>query len=68
MFGLLDRQSDGTSISVIVRMRVGFNNGGSQLFEKVIDSGVIGDRIDIEIGLDIEVAATSLRRECPNGR
>lgn len=60
VFGLLDRHPDGTPVPRTVRLRLGFNNGGSQVIEKDIGSGVTGDPADIEINtaLDIEAAAT----------
>lgn len=52
---------DGSVADNSVRLGLDFNNGGSQTIEENISNGGIGDStyIEININLDIEVAATS---------
>lgn len=61
VFGILDKQPDGTPASNSVELGLNFNNGGSQVIEEDISGSAPGEPTDIEINIDIdiEVSATS---------
>lgn len=61
VFGVSTTNSDGTPASNAIRLGLNFSNGGSQAIEEDISGGGMDDptNIEINIDIDIEVAATS---------
>lgn len=61
VFGVSATNPDGSKADNAVRLDLNFSNGGSQVLQEDVTGGGIGDLTDIEINidLDIEVAATS---------
>lgn len=61
VFGVAATNPDGSPADNSVRLNVNFSNGGAQAIEESIGKGGIVDSINMEINidLDIEVAATS---------
>lgn len=61
VFGIMDKQPDGTPASNSIELGLNFNNGGSQVIEEDISGSGPDQPTDIEINIDIdiEVSATS---------
>lgn len=59
VFGILDKQPDGTPASNSIELGLNFKNGGSQVIEEDISGSGPDQPTDIEINIDIDIEVSS---------